>query len=581
MRVGTLVWSLVALLAPTFHVAEAYPTSGSPQYNSLGRHGGIATEVAECSEIGVELLTQGGSAVDAIIAGSLCVGVIAAYHSGIGGGGFGLVRSVGGDGKVSYDMVDFRETAPGASNLWMYVNSTDPTASTIGGLAVGVPGELRGWELLHQKYGKLPWPKLFEGAIKLARCGFTVNQDLAAALNNDTYPFLTTDPLWAEVYAPNGILLQQGDTAYRKRYANTLEIIAQQGADAFYTGSIAENIVSTASSNGGIITLDDLENYSALTRTPVNITYRGNRIFSTVAPSSGAVVLSALKVFEAWPATAKVDDPAYDIVAHRLIEATRFGYGQRTWYGDPAYTANVSSLEREFLGAPEVEKVRTLINDSTTYPAPYYNPSNYIVLDDHGTSHLAAADQWGTVVSLTTTINLYWGSNLMTPDGIILNDEMDDFSSPGLTNAFGFAPSPANFIYPGKRPQSSIASSIAEDLETGEFKIATGAAGGSRIITATLQNLHYTLDQGLTPNASVHTSRWHDQLTNVTYFELPAPADGLPGFDNGTVSFLASLNYNVTYEGITGSTSHIVGKINGTFHAFSDPRKPAGRGYAY
>ena len=115
------------------------------------------------------------------------------------------------------------------------------------------------------------------------------------------------------------------------------------------------------------------------------------------------------------------------------------------------------------------------------------------------------------------------------------------FTAPGTTNAFGFSASPANYIYPGKRPQSSISSSIAEDLETGEFKVATGAAGGSRIITATLQSLHFTLDQGLTPNASVHTSRWHDQLTNVTYFELPAPANGLPGFNNGTIDFLTSL----------------------------------------
>ena len=172
-------------------------------------------------------------------------------------------------------------------------------------------------------------------------------------------------------------------------------------------------------------------------------------------------------------------------------------------------------------------------------------------------------------------------------------------TAPGTTNAFGFSASPANYIYPGKRPQSSISSSIAEDLETGEFKVATGAAGGSRIITATLQSLHLTLDQGLTPNASVHTSRWHDQLTNVTYFELPAPANGLPGFNNGTIDFLASLGCafslfflllvleliaptdNVTYEDITGSTSHIIRKINGTFQAFSDPRKFAGHGYVY
>ena len=158
------------------------------------------------------------------------------------------------------------------------------------------------------------------------------------------------------------------------------------------------------------------------------------------------------------------------------------------------------------------------------------------------------------------------------------------FIAPETTNAFGFTASLANYIYPGKRPQSSISSSITEDLETGEFKITTGAAGGSRIPTATLQNLYHTLDQGLTPNASVHSSRWHDQLTNVTYFEFAAPANGLPWFDNATVNFLASLNCafdlgfllsdlalsvlcadNITYEDITGSTSHIVAEIDRTF----------------
>lgn len=200
-----------------------------------------------------------------------------------------------------------------------------------------------------------------------------------------TYPFLTTDPAWAEVYAPNGVLLKQGDVVYRKKFADTLEMfilavfpvfsiplipffssIASRGADAFYTGSIAQNIVSSkllsfhlfvlyssggapclaAQARGGIITLQDLKNYTALTRMPVNITYRGNRIFSTAAPSSGAVVLSALKVFEEWPASALVGDPEYGITTHRLIQATRFGYGQRTLYGDPAYTANVTALER-------------------------------------------------------------------------------------------------------------------------------------------------------------------------------------------------------------------------------------------
>jgi len=170
----------------------------------------------------------------------------------------------------------------------------------------------------------------------------------------------------------------------------------------------------------------------------------------------------------------------------------------------------------------------------------------------------------------------------MTGDGIILNDEMDDFSSPGQTNAFGFAASPANYIRPFKRPQSSIASSIAEDLHTGELLIATGSAGGSRIITATLQNLVHHLDQSLNASETAHQSRWHDQLGPSTLFELPAPALGLKGFSNDTVTYLKGLGYNVTYQDTTGSTSHVIVRSkDGLFEAANDPRKAAGGGIVY
>jgi gamma-glutamyltranspeptidase/glutathione hydrolase len=168
----------------------------------------------------------------------------------------------------------------------------------------------------------------FQPAIKLARDGFQVNHDLAAALNPVTYPFLLKDPLFRETYAPNGTLVGLGDTVYRKRYAETLETIAKEGADAFYTGRIATNIAEAAWARNGIITTDDLKNYTAILRTPANITYRDQyRIFSTVAPSSGSVVLSALKIFEGYPGSAQVTDPAINETTHRLIQATRFGYG--------------------------------------------------------------------------------------------------------------------------------------------------------------------------------------------------------------------------------------------------------------
>ncbi|KAJ7870442.1 gamma-glutamyltranspeptidase [Mycena leptocephala] len=556
----------------------------SPLPPLSGKHGAVATEVGECSNIGVNTMKAGGNAADAILASALCVGTISAYHSGIGGGGFMLVRFPTPSGRHAYEMIDFRETMPAAGNETMYItNSTTPeTLSLIGGLAVGVPGELRGWEMLHRRHGRLPWKSLFQPAIELAQYGFPVNVDLEQAITLGRHSFILTDPLWAEVYAPNGVLLKQGDTVYRKRYANTLEQIANHGADAFYTGKIAANTADAAVARGGIITTHDLANYSAIVREPVNITYRNSRIFSTVAPSSGAVVLSALKIFEAYRGNYTDSDPEINVTTHRLIEATRFAYGQRTQYGDPAFTANVTDLQQYYLTAEALADVRDKIQDNATFPVPYYDPSNYTVLDDHGTSHMAAIDQSGMAVSLTTTVNLYWGSQVMTIDGIILNDEMDDFSTPGQVNAFGFAASPANFIRPGKRPQSSISSSIAEDLETGEVTIATGSAGGSRIITATMQELYHHIDQGLSAAECTRHPRWHDQLNGITYFEVRNDALGVAGFNNDTVAYLKSLGYNATYEDLTGSTSHVVTRAqNGTITAASDPRKAAGRGAAY
>ncbi|KAJ7275360.1 gamma-glutamyltranspeptidase [Mycena haematopus] len=571
----------LAWLAVTGAIASESKAAPLPPLS--GKNGGVATEVAECSSIGVDIMKAGGTAADAIIASALCVGCIAAYHSGIGGGGFMLVRFPTSDKKHAYEMIDFRETMPAAGNETMYVtNSTTPeTLSTIGGLAVGVPGELRGWEMLHKRHGRLPWKTLFQPAIKLARFGFPVNVDLASAINMGKSMILS-DPLWSEVYAPNGTLLQLGDTVYRERYADTLEQVAEHGADAFYTGRIATNIAEAAYARGGIITTHDLANYSAIIREPVNITYHNNRIFSTVAPSSGAVVLSALKIFEGYRGNYSDSDPEINVTTHRLIEATQFAYGQRTQYGDPAFTANVTDLQQYYLTPAAVADVRSKILDNQTFPVAYYDPSDYTPLDDHGTSHMAAIDREGMAISLTTTVNLYWGSQVMTTDGIILNDEMDDFSSPGQVNAFGFQPSPINFIRPGKRPQSSISSSIAEDLVTGEVTIATGSAGGSRIITATLQELHHYIDQGMTPEECTHHPRWHDQLSGVTYFEVGNPALGVQGFPNSTVAYLASLGYNMTTEDLTGSTSHVVARAkNGTITAASDPRKAAGRGAAF
>ncbi|KAF9021815.1 gamma-glutamyltranspeptidase [Hymenopellis radicata] len=579
--IRTAIW----LLAVT---AFAYASVLPRNADQKGKNGAVVSEVAECSDVGVGMLMRGGSAADAIIATGLCVGTINAFHCGIGGGGFMLVRSQGKHGRASYETIDFRETMPALGNETMYSNNTNPTASTVGGLSVGVPGELRGWQTLHARHGKLAWAELFQPAIRLARYGFTVTQDLEDALAS-SYPFLTADPLWAETYAPNGTLARKGSTLYRKRYAKTLETLALHGADAFYKGPLAERTSTAARAAGGILTPADLANYTAIVRSPNNITYRGRfRIFSTVAPSSGSVVLSALRIFDAY-----AGDTETDLRTHQLIQATKFAYGQRTNFGDPAFTKNVTRLEKTYLTEEVVEKVREMLPQNTTYVAKYYDPASYQVLSDNGTSHMVAVDKDGNAVSLTTTVNLYWGSQVMTEDGIILNDEMDDFSSPGLSNSFGFAPSPVNFIRPFKRPQSSIASSIAEDLHTGQLIMATGSAGGSRIITATLQNLHHHLDLRLSAEEAAYTPRWHEQLGPSTLFEgLYNESDttfyeagvqlGIAAFSNSTVGYLMGLGYNVSGEAYSGSTSHVIVRdADGVFEAANDPRKSAGGGSAY
>ncbi|TXT13775.1 hypothetical protein VHUM_01142 [Vanrija humicola] len=561
-----------------WNTCAGYNVDGCP-FPTAGEHGAVATEVGTCSAIGVQALKDGGSAADAIIAASLCVGVISNWHSGIGGGGFLITRYTNKDGSHGYEQIDFRETAPAGSNETMYSQyGVNQTKSTKGGLAVGVPGELRAWEALHKRHGKLPWKRLFEPSIDLALHGFPVNKDLATVLT-PAYPFLTSDPIWAEQFAPNGTLLKEGEFVYRKRLAKALATIAKKGPDAFYHGKIAQNIVKAAHAQGGIITLDDLAGYKVNIKNTTSVQYRGKTIHSTTAPSSGTVVLSALKIFEGFPNPGAADDsPAINLTTH-LREL-----GVRATLGDPAFTANVSALEASYLTEPVILAARARIRANATFPPPYYNPDNYFPSREGGTSHLAAVDKDGNAVSLTTTVNLIWGSGVITADGIVLNNEMDDFSSPGQVNAFGFPANPINFIKPGKRPQSSIASSLVED-EHGNLVFATGSAGGSRIITATLQQLHNFVDKGLNATGSTYHPRWHDQLSGKTYFDYEDLTRPIPlkGYDNGTVAYFASLGYNVTYQNPGGSsTSHAISKLpNGQWLAAADPRRPTGWGQAY
>lgn len=383
--------------------------------------------------------------------------------------------------------------------------------------------------------------------------------------------FLVDDPLWAEDFAPEGTLLKYGDTITRERYARTLEIIAKKGARAFYQGPMAKAMIDTVQSSNGSMTMQDLEDYTVSIRDPISIDYRGYKLTSTSAPSSGSVVLSALKTIEGYDMS---DKSIWNLNTHRFDEALRFAYAAHNELGDPDFVNGIDAFEAQMLLNSTAEQIRHNISDHHTRNVSHYNKKGLCSPDTAGTSHVVTADQSGMSITLTTTINLLFGSQVIVPDyGIIMNNEMNDFSIPGVSNAFGFVPSPTNFIRPGKRPLSSITPVIVE-YPDGSLYVATGAAGGSRIITATIQALWHVLDHNMTMPAALKMPRLHDQLLpNVVMLE--------PDFDADTADFLRGRGHNVTVLSVGLSSAQGIRRLpNGTFEAAGEPRQKNSGGLA-
>ncbi|KAK2625377.1 hypothetical protein QTJ16_005746 [Diplocarpon rosae] len=499
---------------------------------------------------------------------TLCVGVVGMQHSGIGGGGFMLVR--GSDGE--YESIDFRETAPAAAHRDMYKDN--PAASVVGGLASGVPGDLRGLEYLHRKYGALPWRAVCNPAVHVARYGFPVTEDLVrymAEMTSSGSTFFTDDPQWAVDFAPNGTLLGLGDILTRKRYAATLDQVAKHGAGVFYEGEIANHTVNALRASNGIMTLEDLKNYQVVIRDPISISYRGYELTSCGVPSGGAVALSILKIIEGYPPS---DTANQNLSTHRMNEAMRFSYAARTKLGDPDFFSYMRGLEADMLKPSTASHIRDRISDHHTHNVTDYNAEGFELPENHGTSHIVTADWSGMSISLTSTVNILFGSQLVVPEtGVIMNDQMNDFSIPGVRNAFGFEPSPINFIAPQKRPLSSISPIIAT-YPNGTLALSIGAAGGSRIITATALAIWDVLERGMSLAEALAEPRMHDQL-------VPAMTTVEYAFEQSTVKALRQMGHNVTFVKPGFSAVQGVRRLwNGTFEAASEPRQVNSAGLA-
>ncbi|CEI93379.1 Putative Gamma-glutamyltransferase [Rhizopus microsporus] len=519
---------------------DIYSENHTEPHLVVGHQGAVAVELKECSDAGLDILKDGGGAVDAAIASALCIGVVNSFATGIGGGGFMLIRSPNG----TFEFIDFRESAPAASHKDMFVN--DPMAAQRGGLAVGVPGEIRGFQLAHERYGKLPWKDLFASAIKVAEEGFEKSK-----------LWIEKEPGFAEVYAPTGVIAKPGDIIKRTKLAQTLKVIAEEGADVFYEGIIAQTIVNATQAAGGILTMEDMRNYKPLIRPTISTSYHGKKVVTCSAPTSGPALLSVLNIIEAY--NFQKDGPTA-LNIHRLVEALKFGYAFRTELGDPDFIHNQKRIE-EIISKDWAEY------DKTFEPL-YYHPK-FDTKDPHGTMHLSVIDKEDGAVSLTSTVNLMFGAKFMDPvTGIILNDEMDDFSIPGIPNNFGLYPSVYNYAAPGKRPLSTITPTIIEG-ENNKLEMAVGGSGGSQIMTATLNVILNTYDFGDNVFDAVSAPRIHHQLfPNVVGFET--------GYDVNILNQLEKIGHTLQNLAETGtvSASQAIRKFsNGTLHAASDPRK--------
>ncbi|XP_063705472.1 glutathione hydrolase 1 proenzyme-like [Culicoides brevitarsis] len=505
-KIAICLTAILVILAIVIVVPIVVVQNQSKSDSVVHGQGGVSANGIECANIGADILRQDGSAVDAAIATLLCDGVSAPQSMGLGGGFF-MVIYTKATGNV--ETLNAREMAPLAATEDMFVN--DPSASSQGGLAVAVPGELKGYWEAHRKYGKLPWKQILEPTIKLCKEGHVVSKTLAEALKSREKRILA-EPTMSEIFIDpkTGKTWVEGDLLKRPKLGKSLEIMAAEGADALYSknGSLIKDFIKDIQSLKGIITEEDMLRYEIEWDKPYKSNLRdGLTLYSQPLPGSGVLLTFMLNILSGYDLKDKDQ-----LTMHRIIESFKFGYARRSHLGDRAFV-EIEDLLSNLTNTDYADSVRSLISDVETFnDYEHYGANFSYVPDDHGTAHISVLHPNGDAVAATSTINLYFGAGIRsTSTGIILNDEMDDFSTPGTVNEFGVPASPSNYIQPRKRPMSSMVPSVIIDKQ-GNPRLVVGAAGGTKITTSTLLTIlnHLYFNQSL--EQAVLSPRVHHQL---------------------------------------------------------------------
>ncbi|KAH9295136.1 hypothetical protein KI387_038724, partial [Taxus chinensis] len=469
--------------------------------------GAVAADDGRCSRIGRDVLREDGHAIDAAVATALCLGVVNPASSGIGGGAFMLVRLTTGEAEA-YDM---RETAPASASEDMY--ASNPLSKSSGALSVAVPGELVGYHQAWQKYGRIPWKRLVLPAVHLAE-SFIVSPYLAFQMNRSKAEIFADKGL-RDIFTSNGKLLQAGDKCHNLKLAKTLKAIAEYGPQVLYNGTIGINLVKDVQRAGGILTFRDLQNYRVRVQKPLSVDIMGYKILGMPPPSAGgAGMILVLNIIASYG----VSSASYGAVGlHRLIEAFKHMFAMRMNLGDPDFV-NVTNVLSDMLSPKFAAELKKTIYDNMTFDPSHYG-GKWNEIDDHGTSHFSIVDGGRNAVSITSTVNSYFGAKLLSQKtGIVLNNEMDDFSIKSNSSGASLPPSPPNFIRPFKRPLSSMTPTIL--LQDGQLKAVLGASGGIKIISATTELFLNYFIKKMKPLASVMAPRvYHQLIPNVVEYD--------------------------------------------------------------